>query len=49
MNGTLQFELTSPLLLRMLAAMEAITGLLYVAVLIARLGAIQATPKPDET
>jgi hypothetical protein len=34
---------------RMLAAMEAITGLLYVAVLIARLVAIQATPKSDET
>ena len=34
---------------RMLAAMEAITGLLYVAVLIARLVAIQATPRRDET
>jgi hypothetical protein len=30
---------------RMLAAAEATTGLLYVAVLIARLVAIQATPK----
>jgi hypothetical protein len=30
---------------RMLAAMEAMTGLLYVATLIARLVAIQATPK----
>lgn len=33
---------------RMLAAFEAVTGLLYVAILIARLVAIQATPKPDE-
>ncbi len=34
---------------RMLAAMEAITGLLYVAVLIARLVAIQATPKSNDS
>ena len=34
---------------RMLAAMEAMTGLLYVAVLIARLVAIQATPKAHES
>jgi len=33
---------------RMLAAMEAITGLLYVAVLIARLVALQPTPKSNE-
>jgi hypothetical protein len=33
---------------RMLAAMEAITGLLYVAVLIARLVALQAMPKSHE-
>jgi Ion channel. len=32
---------------RMLAAMEAITGLLYVAVLIARLVAIYSSPKSD--
>jgi hypothetical protein len=31
---------------KMLAAMEAITGVLYVAVLIARLVSIQAAPKP---
>jgi hypothetical protein len=34
---------------RMLAAMEGITGLLYVAVLIARLVAIQATPKSNDS
>jgi voltage-gated potassium channel len=34
---------------RMLAAMEAITGLLYVAVLIARLVALHASRKPDES
>ena len=34
---------------RMLAAMEAMTGLLYVAVLIARLVALQATPKSDSS
>lgn len=34
---------------RMLAAMEAVSGLLYVAVLIARLVAIQAAPKPHDT
>ena len=33
---------------RLLAAMEAVTGLLYVAVLIARLVALQATPKTHE-
>jgi len=33
---------------RMLAAMEAMTGLLYVAVLISRLVAIHATPKSDD-
>ena len=32
---------------RMLAAAEAMTGLLYVAVLIARLVSLRATPKPD--
>jgi len=34
---------------RMLAAMESMTGLLYVAILIARLVAIQAAPKSDDT
>jgi hypothetical protein len=34
---------------RMLAAMEAVTGLLYVAVLIARLVAIHATPKSHDS
>jgi voltage-gated potassium channel len=34
---------------RMLAAMEAMTGLLYVAVLIARLVSLYSTPKPDDS
>ena len=34
---------------RMLAAMEAMTGLLYVAVLIARLVALYSTPKPRDS
>ena len=34
---------------RMLAATEAITGLLYVAVLIARLVAVQGTPKSNDS
>ena len=34
---------------RMLAAMEAITGLLYVAVLIARLVALYSTPKSNDS
>jgi voltage-gated potassium channel len=34
---------------RMPAAMESMTGLLYVAILIARLVAIQAAPKSDDT
>lgn len=34
---------------RMLAAMEAMTGLLYVAILIARLVAIQAVPKSHDS
>ena len=34
---------------RMLAAAEAVTGLLYVAVLIARLVALHASQKPDES
>ncbi|TMP97042.1 MAG: two pore domain potassium channel family protein [Verrucomicrobia bacterium] len=34
---------------RMLAATEAMTGLLYVAVLIARLVALYSSPKPDDS
>ena len=34
---------------RMLAAMEAMTGLLYVAVLIARLVALYSSPKSDDS
>jgi hypothetical protein len=34
---------------RMLAAMEAMTGLLYVAVLIARLVALYSSPKPHDS
>jgi Ion channel len=34
---------------RMLAAMEAITGLLYMAVLIARLVALYSSPKSDDS
>ncbi|PYL41264.1 MAG: transporter, partial [Verrucomicrobia bacterium] len=34
---------------RMLAAMEAMTGLLYVAVLIARLVSLYSTPKSDDS
>ena len=34
---------------RMLAAMEAMTGLLYVAVLIARLVAIYSSPKSQDS
>jgi len=33
----------------MLAATEAMTGLLYVAVLIARLVALYSSPKPDDS